>query len=115
MPELHSSPPFDFDAWAALARNNPQAFEAKRNGILEGAIQQAPAQRQQRLRHLQWKLDQIRHIAPNPMAATVRMQQLMWESVAGEDGLLARLMLLRATESAIEKQPKSAKIIQFPK
>ena len=115
MPELHSSPPFDFDAWAALARNDPQAFEEKRNDILEGAIQQAPVQRQQRLRHLQWKLDQVRYIAPNPMAATLRMQQLMWDSVAGEDGLLARLLLLRDGEPPVKKQQRQAKILQFPR
>jgi hypothetical protein len=114
MPELHSSPPFDFDAWAALARNNPHAFEARRIDILEHAIQQAPAQRRKRLRHLQWKLDQVRRVAPNPMAATVRMQQLMWDSVTGEDGLLARLQQFRYAEIPVDKRLKSAKILQFP-
>jgi hypothetical protein len=114
MPELHTSPTFDFDSWAALARNNPQAFEAKRNDVLENAIQQAPAQRRQRLRCLQWKLDHVRHTAPTPMAATVRMQQLMWDSVAGENGLLARLQQLQDPEYSAKMPLKSAKILKFP-
>jgi hypothetical protein len=114
MPELHSSAPFDFDSWATLARNDPQAFEAKRNNVLETAIRQAPARRRQRLRCLQWKLDQIRLMAPNPMSATVRMHQLMWDSVTGEDGLLARLQQFRNAESPIKKPVRSANILQFP-
>jgi hypothetical protein len=114
MPELHTSPSFDFDSWATLARNNPQAFETKRNDVLEKAIQQAPAQRQQRLRCLQWKLDQVRHTAPTPMAATLRMQQLMWDSVAGESGLLARLQWLHEAEHPEKKPVTTAKIIKFP-
>ena len=114
MPELHSSPPFDFDAWAALARNNPQAFEAKRNNVLEAAIRQAPTRRRQRLRCLQWKLDQVRLLAPNPMSATGRMHQLMWDSVTGEDGLLARLQQFRNAESPEKISLISAKILQFP-
>jgi hypothetical protein len=114
MPESHRSPQFDFDAWATLARNDPQAFEAKRNVVLETAIQQAPAQRQQRLRCLQWKLDQVRHTAPTPMSATVRMQELMWDSVIGEGGLLARLQQFQKAESSTETRVTSAKILQFP-
>jgi hypothetical protein len=120
MPELQCSKPFDFDAWATLARNDPQAFEARRSDVLENAIQQAPARRRQRLRCLQWKLDQVRLTSPTPMAATVRMQQLMWDSVAGEDGLMARLQLLRDAQDADAASPaknaiNSAKILQFPK
>ena len=114
MPELHASPSFDFDSWATLARNNPQAFETKRNDVLEKAIQQAPAQRRQRLRCLQWKLDQVRHTAPTPMAATLRMQQLMWDSVIGEGGLLARLQQFQKAESSAEIRVTSAKILHFP-
>lgn len=113
MPELHSGPSFDFDAWAALASNNPQAFEAKRNDVLEEAILQAPVHQQPRLRRLQWKLDQIHRTAANPLAATLRMQELMWESVTGEDGLLARLQHFQGAESPDKNTLKPAKILQF--
>ena len=114
MPELHTSAPFDFDSCPTVAPNDPQAFEAKRNNVLETAIRQAPARRQQRLRCLQWKLDQIHLMAPNPMSATVRMHQLMWDSITGEDGLLARLQQFRNAESPPKKPVRSANVLQFP-
>jgi hypothetical protein len=91
MQEQHASQPFDFDAWAKLASNDPQAFELQRTQAVDQLIRQAPPHKQQRLRCLQWKLDQIRRIAPSPLAATIRMNRLLWESVTGTDGLLDRL------------------------
>ena len=91
MQDLHTSPPFDFDAWAKLFIEDPQAFETQRARAIEQLIQQAPGDKQQRLRCLQWKLDQIRRTAPTPLAASVRMNQLLWESLVGADGLLDRL------------------------
>ena len=82
---------FDFDAWAELARTDPEAFESKRTNIIEATIRAAPRRNHQQLRRLQWKLDSIRATAPNPMAACIRMQELMWDSVLGEDGLVVRL------------------------
>lgn len=115
MPEPSTRPPFDFDAWALLARNDPQAFEARRTNEIENAIQQAPAQRRQRLRGLQWKLDQVRSLAPSPLAAAVRMHDLMWESVTGADGLLARLQLGHEQGSVEKIYRTSAKILEFQK
>lgn len=113
MDEQYSSQPFNFDSWASLARSNPQAFENKRRSVIEQAIGQAPDRCRPRLRCLQWKLDQLRRTAPNPLAATIRMQELMWEKVTGEDGLQARLQMLRRPAIASKKAVSGAKILQF--
>jgi len=88
-------PKFDFDAWVKLARQDPQAFEEKRKRIIEDAIQEAPAHKQQRLRCLQWKLDKIRETSRTPMIACLHINRLLWENVTGEDGLLNRLQQLQ--------------------
>ena len=110
MQEQHASPPFDFDAWAKLASNDPQAFELQRIQAVEQLIRLAPPHKQQRLRGLQWKLDQIRRIAPSPLAASIRMNRLLWESVAGADGLLDRLQ--RPLDA--RRRRHTARVIPFP-
>lgn len=91
MNQASSNPPFDFDSWAALARNNPQAFEIKRKKTIDRAILEASPARQPRLRCLQWQLDQIRNTSRTPLAASIRMQRMLWEKLAGDAGLLACL------------------------
>ena len=90
------TPPFDFDSWASLARENPHAFEIKRRNIIDQAISQAPPGRQKRLRCLQWHLDQIRKTSHTPLAACLRMQDMLWEKLAGDAGLLACLQDLNS-------------------
>jgi hypothetical protein len=110
MQEPQDNGGFDFDTWARLAHADPLAFELKRKTTLEAVISDAPARSQAQLRRMQWKLDRIRDIAPTPLAACVRMQEMMWESVLGHDGLLARLGQLPATEYP---PPATADILDF--
>lgn len=83
-----STPPRDFDAWSALARSDPRAFEDFRERIINEAILRAPAHRQPRLRRMQWKLNQIRNTSRTPMIACLRMNRMLWQAVIGERGLL---------------------------
>lgn len=104
------TPHFDFDSWASLARNNPQLFEKRRKLIIEQAISQASPRRQERLRCLQWQLDQIRYTSRTPLAACLRMQQMLWEKLAGDAGLLA---CLQGTSSQMRPRPTNATILPF--
>ncbi|MGB5261718.1 MAG: DUF3135 domain-containing protein [Gammaproteobacteria bacterium] len=110
MQEQQENGGFDFDKWAKLAHTDPLAFELERKNILEAVISEAPARNQAQLRRIQWKLDRIRDITPTPLAACVRMQEMMWESVLGSDGLLARLRQLPTTEVT---PPAKAEILYF--
>ena len=110
MQEQQDTGGFDFDGWAALARSDPQAFESKRVNAIEAVICSAPQRNRQQLRRLQWKLDRIRETSATPMAACVRMQEMLWDSVLGDEGLLARLQLTPITDT----QPRSsASILEF--
>lgn len=110
MQDLYSSPPFDFDAWARLFVEDPQTFEIQRTHAIEQLIRQAPCHKQHRLRCLQWKLDQIRATAPSPLAASLRMNRLLWDSLAGQGGLIERLRVPHATRPV----PDTGKVIPFP-
>lgn len=113
MTDLHPDrEAFDFDHWARLARKDPEAFEAARQRVIESAIARALPARRPRLRGLQWRLDQVRRTAPNPMQACIRMNALLWNSVCDDDGLLARLQRLRAPGDARPRR-KSAEILLF--
>ena len=101
---------FDFDGWARLARTDRPAFERKRKRTIEAVIADAPARNQAQLRRMQWKLDRIREVSPTPLAACVRMQEMMWDSVLGDDGLLARLQQLPPDGPA---PANTAKILEF--
>jgi len=82
---------FDFDHWARLASTDPEAFERERAALVARTIGEAPAASRERLRRLQWKVDQIRRTSPTPMAAFMRIYRMMWDSVEGPGGLIEAL------------------------
>jgi hypothetical protein len=87
----HTSPQIDFDEWADLAKRDPEAFERRRAQVIEEFLDQVPDDRRERLRCLQWRIDRTRERASNPVAACVRLSQMMWDSVLGDGGLLEAL------------------------
>jgi hypothetical protein len=105
MNEPASPAPRDFDAWVALASNDPEAFERQRSLVIHRAIQRAPARQRLRLTRLQWQLDRIRETSRTPMAACLRMQDMMWQSVEGESGLLA---CLQQPSAMLERRARPA-------
>jgi hypothetical protein len=103
----HSS--FDFDQWAELAQHDPQGFEARRSEAIEAAIRQASPRTQERLRRLQWKLDQIRRTSGTPLAACIRMHNMMLDSLHGRGGLLETLQ--RDPRQGLPRQTNN--VVQF--
>ncbi len=95
---------FDFDYWSAVAKENPERFEAMRIALVEQIIQQSPDKIKQRMEGLQWRIDQVRNRSANPMAACLHISKMMWDSVLGEYGLL----------TALETQEKILKPITHP-
>lgn len=104
---------FDFDAWARLAREAPEAFEAARLAAVRAVIDSAPEHLRRRLEGLQWQLDRVREQAGSPLGACLRMSKLMWESVLGDSGLVSHLEQLGRMEMPATP-PASATVIRFP-
>jgi len=70
---------FDFDQWATLARTRPDAFEELRRLTVELAILKRSRRNRERLKGLQWRIDRLRETAGSPLAACMRISQLMWD------------------------------------
>lgn len=81
----------EFDDWAELARNDPPAFEARRRAVINDFIANAPERNRQHLRCLQWRIDMERKRASTPLAACYQIYRMMWQSFAGDRGMLAAL------------------------
>ena len=69
---------FDFDAWARLAKENPQEFERQREHALRAAIEGASPQHRERLEAMQDRIDGERKHAQTPLASCARINSLMW-------------------------------------
>ena len=84
----------DFDEWAEMAREDPTAFEKMRLAAINRCIEDAPDEHRERLRRLQWRIDQERRMARTPMNACLRISRMMWDNILGQGGLRERLVEL---------------------
>lgn len=101
----------DFDAWLNLAHTSPQDFESRRREVIEEFISSAPARHQHRLRQLQWRIDMERKRASNPLAACIRINRMMWESLSGDHGLLGALRQLTGEPCRKSERKCAGKIL----
>lgn len=72
-----SGPEFDFEAWAKVARENPEEFERRRQQEIRKVIDARPDLRH-RLEGLQFRIDAERKLARTPLKACLRVSTLMW-------------------------------------
>ncbi|MFO7645088.1 MAG: DUF3135 domain-containing protein [Desulfosarcina sp.] len=70
----------DFDEWARLAKSDPERFEHLRSRVVDYCIARAPADRRHRLRCLQWRINQVRSTASNPLSACISISNMMWST-----------------------------------
>ena len=104
----------DFDTAMELARSDPEAFERYRRNVIEALIARAPERSRQHLRRLQWRIDQERQRASNPTAAFLKLYRMMWDSFAGEYGLIDTICNARPDAQCSDQLPASAEVIVFP-
>lgn len=101
----------DFDQWAELAQSDPDAFEARRAEVIDKVINSMPTEKQHRMRCLQWKIDQVRGRASNPLSACMKLSEMMWDSLLGPGGLREALERLSVDRQAPLPE---AQILRFP-
>lgn len=101
--------PLDFTYWSDLARTSPETFETAREAAIEALIGASPADVQERLRRLQWRIDRTRERASNPVAACIALSRMMWDNY---DHLNAALQRLARPEPG-QPQPASATVLAF--
>jgi hypothetical protein len=103
----------DFDAAMELARTDPEAFEKYRQDVIEALIARAPERNRQHLRCLQWRIDQERKRAPNPTAACVKLYRMMWDSFAGECGLIDTMRNAHNSSQSMESLRPKAEVVSL--
>ncbi len=105
---------FDFDEWRRLADSDPAAFEAARDDAIRALIQQIPEERQKRMAGLQWRIDSVRAMAPNPTASFLSLSDMMWESFYRQQAMLKSLLEFdEQKKSQPEMQRKIADVVPF--
>ena len=108
----HSTDNIDFEYWVTLAATDPQKFEQLRQDKISAIIENAPSQRQQRLRGLQWRIDIIRdQHKDSAIEACLAISELMWETFEH----LAEVLQSQAEKRlSATPPPIQANIISFP-
>lgn len=104
---------FNFDEWMLLAQSDPIAFEERRSDMIEQQINNAPSHRQHRLRCLQWRIDTQRRKSPNPLAACIEVNRMMWDFLYAKHGFLHALYLLTGKNSLPLAECSSGKVLPF--
>lgn len=104
---------FDFDAWMHLASSDPDAFAARRQAAIDALIDRAPEPLASRLRALQWRIDQVRARCDNPLQATIKLSNMMWERVLEDGGLLWSLEQLSLPAVAQGETRPRAVVLAF--
>ena len=102
-----------FDDWLELAMNDPDAFEDARSEAIQAMLSMTSERSQARLARLQWRIDMIRDRSKNPMVACQTIYNLMWDKLAGEQGMLDALKNLANDRKQLKKPAKTADILDF--
>lgn len=107
----------DFDDWKALAEKDSESFEVARSAAIEALIESFEPERRERMRRLQWRIDQERRLAKSPMGACMRLSKMMWRQLLGDGGLRERLLALTGDLGRDEKiettAPAGAQVLAF--
>jgi hypothetical protein len=103
---------FDFEKWALLASSDPESFEQLRHDKIMAVIEKATSTHQQRLRKLQWRIDQVRNKnKTSTMAACLAISDLMWDTF---ERLNEALQLQGNSRVNSRSVSSDANIIPFP-
>ena len=96
---------FEFEEWAKLAQDDPEAFEAKRQQMIDKLIDGAPEDLRQRLRGFQWRIDMERQRCTNPLQACIRISNMMWDLIHADRGFLWSLKVMSDPNTLLTTAP----------
>ena len=104
--------------WQRLHETDPESFELRRKEALEAVIASAPADMQQRLRGVQFRVDMERARAGSDLAACLKAHSMMWDSLVRLRDALSELSDLQkgGILGAVARTPaaiRNATVIPF--
>ena len=108
---------FDYQEWASLAENDPEAFELRRVQYIDQFLGNVGKHRQ-RLEGLQFRIDAARRLAHTSPMALLAISKLMIMSLAELSDDLATLERLVHGECGpvvpADKEALPCKVLRFP-
>ncbi|WP_052830379.1 DUF3135 domain-containing protein [Gynuella sunshinyii] len=104
---------FDFEKMALLAKEDPQALETWLEERVEELIMSSPIEHHHRLRGLQFQIDMERKRASNPLAACIKLSQMMHESFSKLRQVLNEVQQNNYQSSNQTTPTSQAKVIPF--
>lgn len=108
----------DFDTLVHLAKTNPDELEQLRIRLCNDLIERAPEASRRRLRGIQFQIDMERRKADNPMAACIRISQMMHDSFERMrltlNEAVGNAPSLSTPQAKFTTQSHSTKILKFP-
>lgn len=98
-----------FDVLVDMARNDPQGLETLRRSLTDAVIAAASNDTtRRRLQGLQFRVDMERRRASTPLAATIRISEMMCESLA--DLHRSMVHVVEPAEAGPDRGPRAAVI-----
>ena len=113
MSKLAQVKEWDFDVWMNLAKTDPEKFERLRTQAIDALIEAASEHRKLHLRRLQWRVDRVRERSGTPMAATLAISKMMWESFDDLRGHYQELFGDETGGRRPVRTPKTAQVLTF--
>ena len=102
----------EFDVLVDLARHNPAALESLRKRLTEAVIDgQIDPLKRQRLKGLAFQIDMERQRARSPMAATIRLSEMMCWKLAELNRCFLKPEDVISEHAVPEAQPRRADVI----
>ena len=101
-----------FDVLVDMARNDPDRLEKLRQRLTRHVIDGAASEeKKRRLEGLQFRVDMERRKAGSPLAATIRISEMMCHSLAD---LHKSMVTPLVEEVELTELPRSASVLKFP-
>ncbi len=90
---------FDFKEWADLYQADPEAFDARREAVLQNFVDNANPESRHSLEQTLFRIKMIRQRSKSPLQSAIESSKLMWESFGKLREEVQRL------EAQIDPQP----------
>lgn len=118
--------PFDFDTWAALANDSPDAFDELKQRYIEAIVLEYCRSREidpRKSRGLQWRIDMEIRKSRTTLKSCLHLSSAMWDSFLEMRKVLDLLLVecrnyrveVTLTQSSAKFYSASAQVIPFSK
>ena len=106
---------FDFDEWVALARRDPEAFDRRRDQVVNETCERLRVGSGAAISQICWRIDIERQRCTTPMQLCLKLSSLMWDRYFDmNDGLNDLLQHMGQNTSHAMLKQRSAKLLAFP-